>query len=77
VNLNNDRAPITIKRGEPLIHIEFITRIGEPSPYMGSYMFQYMTDEEVSLYLDIIKDNFGKEMDRERLKELARARIVA
>ena len=77
VNLNNERAPITIKRGDPLIHIEFITRIGEPSPYMGGYMFQYMTDEEVRLYLGIIKDNFGKEMDLERLEELARGRIVS
>jgi dCTP deaminase len=51
VNLSNERSPITIRRGDPLIHIEFITRDGEASPYRGKYMFQYMTDEEVDLYL--------------------------
>jgi dCTP deaminase len=28
VNLNNDRTPITIKRGDPFMHIEFLTRMG-------------------------------------------------
>ncbi|MEM3088112.1 MAG: hypothetical protein QXP20_03250, partial [Candidatus Bathyarchaeia archaeon] len=32
VNLSNERAPITIKKGDPLMHIEFITREGKPSP---------------------------------------------
>ena len=35
VNLSNERTPITIRKGDPLIHIEFITRIGKSSPYMG------------------------------------------
>src|SRR5271154_4984111 len=42
VNLNNERRPITVNRGDPLIHIEFIEREGDPSPYRGGYMFQYM-----------------------------------
>jgi deoxycytidine triphosphate deaminase len=29
VNLSNDRKPITIKRGDPFMHIEFITREGD------------------------------------------------
>jgi dCTP deaminase len=60
VNLSNDRSPITIKRGDPLMHIEFITRIGEPSPYVGEYQFQYMSDEEIQTYIPILKDVFPK-----------------
>jgi len=58
VNLNNDRTPITIKRGDPFMHIEFITRMGEPSPYVGEYQFQYMTDEEIKMYIPILKSVF-------------------
>lgn len=77
VNLNNERIPITVKRGEPLIHIEFITRVGDPSPYLGGYMFQYITEEEVGLYLDVINRNFKESMDLGRLEKLARDRITA
>jgi dCTP deaminase len=59
VNLSNERTPITIRKGDPLIHIEFITRIGKPSPYMGEYQFQYMTDEEVQIYVPILKEVFA------------------
>jgi dCTP deaminase len=55
VNLSNDRHPITIKRGDPFMHVELMTRIGEPSPYMGEYQFQYMTDEEMRMYIPILK----------------------
>jgi len=58
VNLSNERASITIKRGDPLIHIEFITRIGEPSPYIGEYQFQYMSDEEIRMYIPILRRVF-------------------
>jgi len=58
VNLSNERAPITIKRGDPLIHVEFITRIGEPSPYIGEYQFQYMSDEEMRMYIPILRKAF-------------------
>lgn len=58
VNLSNNRVPITIKRGDPFMHIEFVTREGEPSPYMGKYQFQYLTDEEVSMYVPILKKVF-------------------
>jgi dCTP deaminase len=58
VNLNNDRCPITIKRGDPFMHIEFITREGEPAPYNGEYQFQYMTDEEIHMYVPILKRVF-------------------
>jgi len=58
VNLSNNRVPITIKRGDPFMHIEFVTREGEPSPYMGEYQFQYLTDEEMSMYVPILKEVF-------------------
>ena len=58
VNLSNNRVPITIKRGDPFMHIEFVTREGESSPYMGKYQFQYLTDEEVSMYVPILKKFF-------------------
>jgi len=58
VNLSNDRCPITIKRGDPFMHIEFIKREGEPSPYVGEYQFQYLTDEEIKMYIPILKRVF-------------------
>jgi dCTP deaminase len=58
VNLSNDRKPITIHRGDPLMHIEFITRVGEPSPYMGEYQFQYMSPAEKKMYVPILKEIF-------------------
>jgi len=58
VNLSNDRQPITIKRGDPFMHIEFVTREGGPSPYMGEYQFQYVTEDEKKMYLPILKKAF-------------------
>jgi dCTP deaminase len=58
VNLSNDRCPIIIKRGDPFMHIEFITREGEPAPYNGEYQFQYMIDEEIHMYIPILKRVF-------------------
>ncbi|MEM2888307.1 MAG: hypothetical protein QXI71_05180 [Candidatus Bathyarchaeia archaeon] len=59
VNLSNERKPITIRKGDPLIHIEFITRLGKPSPYIGEYQFQYMTDEEIHIYGPILREAFA------------------
>jgi len=58
VNLNNERRPITIKRGDPFMHIEFITRVGSTSPYAGEYQFQDMTTEEKTMYIPILKKVF-------------------
>ena len=58
VNLSNDRKPITIKRGDPFMHIEFITREGAPSPYMGEYQFQYVNDDEKRMYMPIMHKVF-------------------
>lgn len=58
VNLSNDRHPITIKRGDPFMHIEFIRREGEPSPYIGEYQFQFLTDEEIKMYIPVLKRVF-------------------
>ena len=55
VNLSNDRNPITIKMGDLLIHLEFITRQGPPSPYVGEYQFQYMTPDEIERYIPILR----------------------
>ncbi len=59
VNLSNDRTPITIRKGDPLIHIEFITRLGKPFPYKGVYQFQYMTDEEIDKYTPVLRGVFN------------------
>lgn len=58
VNLSNDRIPITIKRGDPFMHMEFVTREGEPSPYTGKYQFQYLTEEELQMYVPTLKRVF-------------------
>jgi len=58
VNLSNDRRPITIKRGDPFMHVEFVTREGAPAPYDGEYQFQYLTDEEMQMYIPILKKIF-------------------
>jgi len=58
VNLSNDRCPITIKCGDPFMHIEFVTREGEPAPYMGEYQFQYLSVEEMQMYIPILKKVF-------------------
>lgn len=58
VNLSNDRKSITIKRGDPFMHIEFITREGSPSPYMGEYQFQYVNEDERRMYLPIMREIF-------------------
>jgi dCTP deaminase len=58
VNLSNDRKPLVIKHGDPFMHTEFITRDGEPSPYMGEFQFQFMSDEEIRMYMPILKKIF-------------------
>jgi len=58
VNLSNDRCPVMIKRGDPFMHMEFVTREGEPSPYMGEYQFQYLSDDEMQMYIPILKKVF-------------------
>lgn len=75
VNLSNDRQSITIKRGEPLMHIEFITRDGEPSPYQGPYMFQYMSEDEATLYKEVIRKHFPNLFDGDLLARMVRDRI--
>jgi dCTP deaminase len=75
VNLSNNRQPITIKRGDPLMHMEFITREGEPSPYAGEYMFQYMTDEETSLYASVLSKNFGSVFPADLLQRMNSRRM--
>ncbi len=75
VNLSNDRTPITIKRGDPLMHLEFIRREGEPSPYAGEFQFQYMDEHEVNMYMDIINSEFSNAFDRTYLAAIAKKRV--
>jgi dCTP deaminase len=56
VNLSNERRPITVTKGDPFIHTEFITREGKPSPYVGEYQFQYMSEDEIKMYVPILKE---------------------
>ena len=76
VNLSNERQPITIKRGDPLMHIEFMRREGEASPYAGNYMFQYMTEEEISEYMSILNRDFKGLFEKEFLQKASKTRVV-
>ncbi|MDA4124118.1 MAG: hypothetical protein OK438_01515 [Thaumarchaeota archaeon] len=76
VNLSNERTPITIKQGDPLIHIEFMRREGEPAPYIGKYMFQFMNDEETDIYMKILTENFPKVFPMDRLSQVRKERLV-
>jgi dCTP deaminase len=75
VNLNNERAPITIRRGDPLIHIEFSSREGLPSPYSGQYMFQYLNDDESAMYEGILTENFKDLFSKTELQKKAKDRV--
>ena len=76
VNLNNEREPITIKQGDPLIHIEFLRREGPPEPYAGKYMFQFMDDGEASMYVDSLSKSFPDLFPRAELERKARERVT-
>ena len=76
VNLSNERAPITVNRGDPLIHIEFIRREGDPEPYGGGYMFQYMSDDEVDMYMKILAKHFSTLFPSNYLKKVKARRVV-
>jgi len=75
VNLNNERAPITIRRGDPLIHIEFDTREGTPSPYSGQYMFQYLNDDECSMYSKLLAEKYNDLFDKDDVLKKIKARV--
>ena len=75
VNLSNERKPITIKKGDPLMHIEFITREGEPSPYNGEFMFQFMTDEESQKYIDLLSGNYPHIYEKTALQKMVDNRL--
>jgi len=77
VNLSNERTPITIRQGDPLIHIEFLRREGPPEPYRGRYMFQFMNDEETARYVEILSKNFSSLYSRERLESETKSRLIS
>jgi hypothetical protein len=49
------------------MHIEFLKREGEPSPYNGTYMFQFNT-EEVSDYVEILTRDFKTVFHKDELR---------
>jgi dCTP deaminase len=75
VNLHNERRPITIKKSDPLMHIEFMTRIGAPSPYTGAYMFQYMTEAEAQEYKMLMLSQYPKVFSETQLQRWIQARV--
>jgi len=76
VNLSNERAPITIRQGDPLIHIEFLRREGPPEPYKGRYMFQFMDAKETAMYVDMLSKTFPELYPRQKLEAVSRERLV-
>src|SRR5437773_12259763 len=76
VNLSNERQPITIRRGDPLMHIEFVKREGEASPYNGNYMFQFMSEEEISDYVGILTRDFKTVFHKDDLLKAAKQRVA-
>ncbi len=77
VNLSNERTPITIKQGDPLIHIEFLRREGSPDPYSGRYMFQFMDEAETDMYVKILRANFAALFPAEKLQAIRKNRLIA
>ncbi len=75
VNLSNNRKPITVRHNDPFMHFELVERKGDPSPYMGRYMFQFMNEEEVKMYLELIEREFPNEYDLEALRAIAKDRV--
>ncbi|MDG6963539.1 MAG: hypothetical protein JRN27_01120 [Nitrososphaerota archaeon] len=76
VNLSNERTPITISCGDPLIHIEFMRREGPYEPYSGRYMFQFMNDQETERYADMLSTNFPALYPREKVAQMRRERLI-
>lgn len=76
VNLSNERTPITIRQGDPLIHIEFLRREGPPEPYSGRYMFQFMDDQETRMYASLLAKNFPELYPDEKLQRWMDERLV-
>jgi len=74
-NLSNERTPITIRRGDPLIHIEFLRREGDPEPYSGKYMFQYMNERETSVYVKVLGESFPTLFTKKKLDAMRKNRL--
>jgi len=75
VNLSNNRHPITIRTGEPFMHMEFLTRDGDPDPYLGPYQFQFMSDEETSIYFQLLTKDFSSIFSEDVVRKMVQNRI--
>jgi len=62
--------------GSPLMHIEFLKREGEPSPYIGGYMFQFMSEEEIADYVTILTRDFKNVFHKDELAKSAKERVA-
>jgi dCTP deaminase len=58
------------------MHIEFMKREGEPSPYNGNYMFQFMTEDEISDYVGILTREFKTLFHKDELVKFAKHRVA-
>src|SRR3989442_12445665 len=74
VNLSNERQPITIKRGDPLMHIEFVKRDGEPSPYNGGFNFYVLGGEENAHHRTILTPGFKKVVYKGEIAKFSKRR---
>jgi dCTP deaminase len=76
VNMSNKRTPVKLSKDDPFMHFELMSREGDPSPYEGSYMFQFMDDSEVDKYMKILSEKFPKQYQLSTLRRTAKNRIM-
>ncbi len=58
------------------MHIEFMKREGEASPYNGGYMFQFMSEDEIGEYMSILSRDFKTLFPKDYLTKAAQARVA-
>ncbi len=49
---------------------------GEPSPYIGGYMFQFMSEEEIADYVTILTRDFKNVFHKDDLAKSAKERVA-
>ena len=51
-------------------------REGEPAPYSGKYLFQFMTEEESRMYVEILSKNYPRLFPRAEMERKAAERLI-